>query len=234
MTIGSTIRRLRKARHLTLNQLAVLIDSDVGNLSRLERGLQGYSDQILGKLATALDVPVATFFIDENVERHSELDEPIGLKPGTFKRVEAVEEGDPRMALIPRVRLRLRAGMNEFEVEAEPGEDTNWMIPTAWISAKGFKRKNLISIGIDGESMEPNFYQGDSVILNIADKEPTDGGVFAVNYEGEAVVKRMMRDEGQWWLTSDNSDQRKYRRKLCVGDRCIIIGRVVKRETERF
>lgn len=157
-----------------------------------------------------------------------------GLKPGTFQRVEAVEPGDPRMALIPRVRLRLRAGISGFELEPELGEDLNWMIPTAWILAKGFKRENLISIGIHGESMEPTFYAGDSVILNTADKDPSDGGIFAVNYEGEPVVKRMTRDAGHWWLTSDNADQRKYQRKVCEGDRCIIIGRVVKRETERF
>nr|WP_314540075.1 S24 family peptidase [uncultured Massilia sp.] len=156
------------------------------------------------------------------------------LKPGTFKRVEAVDDGDPRMTSIPRVRLRLRAGINGFDVEPEHGEDVSWMIPTAWIQARGFKRENLISIGIHGESMEPSFYQGDSVILNTADREPTDGGIFAVNYEGEPIVKRLTRDAGRWWLTSDNSDQRKYQRKVCEGERCIIIGRVVKRETERF
>lgn len=157
-----------------------------------------------------------------------------GLKPGTFMRVEAVDEEDPRMALIPRVRLRLRAGISGFEADPEPGEDANWMIPTAWIRAKGFKRENLISIGIHGDSMDDKLCDGDSVIINTADREPVDGAIFAINYEGEPVVKRMLRDAGQWWLTSDNPDQRKYPRKVCEGDRCIIVGRVVKRETERL
>ncbi len=52
------------------------------------------------------------------------------------------------------------------------------------------------------------------VIINTADKRPADGIVFAINYEGEPVVKRMARDIGEWWLTSDNPDQRKYHRKL--------------------
>lgn len=47
---------------MTLNTLAALADSDVGNLSRLERGVQGYSDSILQKLATALEVDVSDFF----------------------------------------------------------------------------------------------------------------------------------------------------------------------------
>ena len=162
------------------------------------------------------------------------LDPLLGLKPGTFMRVEAVDEDDPRITLIPRVRLRLRAGISGFEAEPELGEDANWMIPTAWIRSKGFKRQNLISIGIHGDSMDDKLCDGDSVIINTADKEPADGIIFAINYEGEPVVKRMMRDDGRWWLTSDNPDQRKYPRKVCEGDRCIIIGRVVKRETERL
>ena len=162
------------------------------------------------------------------------LDPLLGLKPGTFMRVEAVDEDDPRMTQIPRVRLRLRAGISGFEAEPESGDSANWMIPTAWIRAKGFKRENLISIGIHGDSMDDKLCEGDSVIINTADKEPADGVIFAINYEGEPVVKRMMRDDGRWWLTSDNPDQRKYPRKVCEGERCIIIGRVVKRETERL
>jgi len=82
--------------------------------------------------------------------------------------------------------------------------------------------------------MEPTFYDGDLVVLNTADKEPLDGGVYAINYEGEPLIKRMERDAGHWWLKSDNLDQRKHGRKVCQGDACIIVGRVVRKESERF
>lgn len=82
--------------------------------------------------------------------------------------------------------------------------------------------------------MEPSLYEDDVVVLNTADKRPVDGSVFAVNYEGEAVVKRFSRDAGEWWLTSDNPDQRKHHRKVCRGDACIIIGRVVRKESDRI
>ena len=44
MKIGDKIRQIRKANKMTLSELALRVDSDVGNLSRLERGMQGYSD----------------------------------------------------------------------------------------------------------------------------------------------------------------------------------------------
>jgi phage repressor protein C with HTH and peptisase S24 domain len=157
-----------------------------------------------------------------------------GLPPGTFRPVVVVDENDPRITVIPKVRLRLTAGISGFEVEPELEDPSTSTVPTRWIQERGFKKQHLIAIDVRGESMEPTFYAGDTVVLNTADKEPTDGAVFAINYEGEPIVKRMTRDAGEWWLTSDNVDQRRFPRKLCQGDGCIIIGRVVRRETERF
>lgn len=157
-----------------------------------------------------------------------------GLRPGTFRRVEAVSPDDPRLTIIPKVRLRLTAGISGFEVEPEPYDGSTTTVPTDWLERRGYRRDELIAITVRGESMEPTFYEDDLVVINTADKQPVDGAVYAINYEGEPVVKRMTRDAGQWWLTSDNADQRRYQRKICRGESCIIIGRVVRKETERF
>jgi phage repressor protein C with HTH and peptisase S24 domain len=235
MSIGNRVRQARKDAKMTQGELASKAGIKQSTISDLELGKSQGSTSV-ASIATALGVSPLWLETGRGPMRTGSEDGSAlhGLKPGTYMRVEAVEDDDPRMTLIPRVRLRLTAGIIGFEVEPEPGEDVSWMIPTAWLQARGFKREQLISIGIHGDSMEPSFYDGDSVILNTADREPADGGVFAVNYEGEPVIKRLTRDAGQWWLTSDNSDQRKYQRKVCRGDGCIIIGRVVKRETERF
>lgn len=62
MKIGDKIRQIRKANKMTLTELALRVDSDVGNLSRLERGMQGYSDSLIHKIAEALSVPVSELF----------------------------------------------------------------------------------------------------------------------------------------------------------------------------
>lgn len=157
-------------------------------------------------------------------------------EPSPFIRVEVADPGDPRFTFIPKVRLRLTAGISGFAVEPELDHDepSSTAVPTDWVVQRGYSPASLIAIHVRGESMEPTFYEGDLVVLNTADTRPVDGGVFAINYEGEPVVKRMSRDAGQWWLTSDNPDQRKYHRKVCAGEACIIVGRIVRRETERF
>lgn len=69
MNVGKIIRKLRKAKDMTILELANQVGSDVGNISRLERGEQGYSQAILERIASALGVAVADLFTpDQNVE----------------------------------------------------------------------------------------------------------------------------------------------------------------------
>lgn len=51
---------------MTILQLATAINSDVGNISRLERNKQGYSENTLLKIASALGVQVADLFLDSS------------------------------------------------------------------------------------------------------------------------------------------------------------------------
>lgn len=60
MDIGKEIRIARKAKGLTLEALANQVDTDTGNLSRLERGKQGASQELLKKIMDALDLKIST------------------------------------------------------------------------------------------------------------------------------------------------------------------------------
>ncbi len=63
--LGQDLRSLRKARGLTLAELALKLGRSVGWLSQVERGLSepGISD--LRALANSLDVPLGFFFANE-------------------------------------------------------------------------------------------------------------------------------------------------------------------------
>ena len=78
--------------------------------------------------------------------------------------------------------------------------------------------------------MVPRLNPGDLIVVNTAQTQPKQGTAFLVSFEGEVVVKRMVRDDGQWWLTSDNQDQRRYPRVRCNGE-TEIIGEVVSLQT---
>jgi phage repressor protein C with HTH and peptisase S24 domain len=153
---------------------------------------------------------------------------------GSVMGVHVADKGDPDFIQIPMVKLRLQAGVTGFQTEPDRRDGGTLGMRRNWIERSGFDPARLIAIQVRGESMEPSLYEDDIVVLNTADTKLVDGQVYAFNYEGEAVVKRLARDAGEWWLMSDNADQRKYHRKLCRGEACIVIGRVVRKESDRI
>lgn len=194
---------------------------------QIERGHhfpEGYLDVPHPELARTAEVPAGAQLSAEDVQR---------LVPGA-RPVSVVDSDDPSLTHIPKVKLRLSAGVSGFEMEPERFDGTTTTVSTSWIERHGYSREKLIAILVRGESMETTLHDGDLVVVNLADTRLVDGGIYAINYEGEPVVKRMTRDAGQWWLTSDNRDQQRYYRRVCTGKDCIIVGRVVKRESDRL
>ena len=63
MEIGKKIRSIRLERNMTIAELANAIDSDPGNVSRLETGKQkSFTEQQLRKIADALSISVLDLF----------------------------------------------------------------------------------------------------------------------------------------------------------------------------
>lgn len=159
-------------------------------------------------------------------QRHQNIGRPV---------IALHDEADiPGIVRIKKVRLRLSAGIAGFATDPIEEEENPISFRSAWLAKRGYIADKLVAIEIRGQSMESGLYEGDTVVVNTADILPKDGEVYAVNYEGEAVVKRLVREMGSWWLVSDNPDQRRFPRKQCSGDMCIIIGRVIHKQSERI
>lgn len=188
------------------------------------------------KFKYALGIEVLTGFRAEWIVTgklpKKKADEITALRKGS--PVYGVTDGEdlPDSVQIRKVKLRLSAGIDGFIADPEQEDDNPIYFRKEWLSSHGYKASNLIAIKVHGDSMEPALHQNDTVVINTADKAPKDGFVFAVNYEGEDVIKRMVRDAGSWWLASDNQDQRRYPRKECIGEMCMLIGRVIHKQSE--
>ena len=187
-------------------------------------------DDMARRIEAAIEEPVGWMDVPHGPEMAVPSADVVDLFPGA-RRVHLSDADDPSMTQIRRGKIKVRAGMTGFQVEPEHYEGETQGVPTKWMLKEGLSRDALVSTTVRGESMEPALYDGDVIVVNTRDTKLVDGAVYVVNYEGEAVVKRMIRDAGQWWLASDNADQRKYHRKLCKGAECIVIGRVVRKES---
>lgn len=142
-------------------------------------------------------------------------------------------DGNADYPAIKRVRFKLSAGASGFGVEYLEGDGAPMVFERSWFDSRGFKPEALFAVRVSGASMESGLHAGDTVVVNTADTDPKDGEVSAVNYEGELIIKRMVRDAGQWWLTSDNPDKTRFPHKVC-GDGVFVIGRVVHKQSERI
>ncbi|MGZ3184385.1 MAG: helix-turn-helix domain-containing protein [Telluria sp.] len=186
MNVGKNIRELRKGRKMTLNQLATEIGSDVGNLSRVERGLQGYSEQVISKIAHALKVPVAALFAEK-------VDSEVLF---TLHDVYEVYEASPRKfdenvipALagsrpIPIISAVQAGQLRDMEVPYAPGDGFAVEYTNQKLSRWAF------GLEVEGLSMTPMFQPGDRIIVD-PELSPNPGDfVVARNGSNQATFKK--------------------------------------------
>lgn len=139
----------------------------------------------------------------------------------------------PDLVAVPRVKFKLSAGVSGYAVESENGNGKPVFFRQDWFSTHHYNPAKLFAVRVSGASMETALWDGDLVVINTADTSPQDGEAFAINYEGEMVIKRLRRDSGEWLATSDNFDQRRFAPKRCTED-VQIIGRVIYKQSERI
>lgn len=214
MDIGKAIRAARKRKDLTLEKLALLVDTDSGNLSRLERGKQGASQELLTKILTVLDLTI-----------------------GGSGRV-ITSGGDPQPNYSPSdsdyalVRQYLATGECGDGYHNEHVELSSGLaFKRDWLARIGSKPENLAVIYASGNSMEPFIFDGDVVLFDTSDIEPRHGQVYVVRRPDYSVsIKRLSQLlSGDWVISSDNE----LRKEEVVNSETIhkapIIGRVIWR-----
>ncbi len=76
---GEKIKRLRKKRNLTQEQLAEMIEISPRNLCRIELGNCFVKSETIEKLLTALDVSTEELFANDHIKTKEELMEQINF-----------------------------------------------------------------------------------------------------------------------------------------------------------
>lgn len=142
-----------------------------------------------------------------------------------------VEDDDAVYASVRTVKLRVSAGIAGFAVDVDEMPGQPIFFRRDWLRLRGFNPAKLHAIKVRGRSMEPTLYAEDMIVFNEADTTPRDGDVFVINFAGEVVVKRLIKEGPVWWMHSDNTDQQRYPRVRC-DEHCLLLGRVVHRQSE--
>lgn len=225
MNLGSKIRQIIDRKGLTLGELARLSRVDVKTLYAIvER--DSVRSKFASQIAAALEVSVEEILSDTDEDSAGLSRQATPTPPVMEPRVES-------HIPVRLVRFKVSAGVSGYAVDYLEGDNGPIYFRADWLRSRGLNPERLFAVKVAGASMEPTLYDGDLVTVNTEDTEPREGEVFAANYEGEIVIKRLQRDEGTWWLTSDAADQRRFQRKRC-DEHVQLIGRVVHRSSERL
>lgn len=221
MELKDRVRQSRTMQKISQSELARRCRVDPSAINKLESGsTKTLSEELL--LGISRELKVEALWLAEGKGPRRRSDSPMQL----------VTPGDDRLP-IRRVRFRLSAGVSGYEIEYDNGESEPIFMARRWFDAHHYRPEMLLAIKVTGRSTEPSLYDGDLVIVNTEDTALKDGCVFAANYEGELVIKRLRRDAGEWFLVSDSPDKRYYADKRC-SDGCGLIGRIVYRQTEHI
>lgn len=225
-TIAERLRFARRRCGINQQQLEELSGVKQPVISKLERGGILKTTGLVA-LAKALDCSPQWLETGEDLPG-----EENGQRPKGAPRLINLDE-NPDYPAIRRVSLKAQAGVSGYAVDYMNDDGPPIVFRKDWYTAHGYKPEKMMALRVSGESMVPSLYAGDLIVINSIQTEPKDGIVFVCIYEGEIVVKRLFREAGQWWLSSDNQDQRRYPRKIC-DQSTEIVGEVVYRQTERI
>ena len=156
------------------------------------------------------------------------------LDLGALSSKEIDIESNPDYPAVQKVRIKVSAGITGYGIDSYEDDGSMIVFKADWYRDNKFNPEKLIALTVSGDSMIPTLYDGDTVVINTADTDLKDGEVFVFNLDGEVVIKRAVRDSGQWWLDSDNKNNTRFTRKSCPDGICIPIGKVVQKQSMRI
>lgn len=167
---------------MTILQLATAIDSDVGNISRLERGIQGYTENTLIKIASALGVTVAELFSADTLPpKNDDEIEFIGFVP------------DGMVKVIGEAFLGVDGAVDM--IEAHEG----------WIQIYS-DDKDAYALKVKGDSMWPRIQSGEYVVIEPNTTVRSGDEVFVRTHEGHNMIKVLNKTrDGDYQFTSINN-----------------------------
>jgi phage repressor protein C with HTH and peptisase S24 domain len=231
-TLAKRLTWARERKGLTQEALAKLSGVSQGTIGNLESGIRQTARKIVD-IATAAGVdpiwlangkgsPELPMAVDA-----TESDDGFMSGPASVSGLgQGVRVGDgPATVPVRAVKLRLRAGVIGFSEEPDMDIDHGFFeVPKHVIDRLGTDPPSLMVMKVKGRSMEPAYFEDDIVLIDKTRNTPKNNESFAVNWNGELLIKCLIKKSDGWSLYSFNRD---YPTLSVRSGLCSIIGMVV-------
>lgn len=105
--------------------------------------------------------------------------------------------------------------------------DSSHSFQREWMKKKGLDPKRCKLWSVRGDSMYPSYPDGSTVLINLAQREPVSGKVFALVTDDGLRLKRLhKRADGVWEIRSDNPEKHLYPSEEMTLGAVAILGRL--------
>lgn len=214
MTFGEKLKAARKRKKLTQKQLASLIHAAHSSISDWEHDQHKPDPDTIQNLCWALEVTPNYFFLPS----HS-----VSQPSKTLELPDNIYELEPTDLIPFKVIGTIAAGYGSEAVEEYTGDIQ--IVPRA--SLRGRRPEEFFVLRVKGNSMYPQFLEGDHVLILRCDVV-TNGAVAVVLYDGsDATLKKVQYGDGYMDLIPINPE---YQAKHITGSdlsNCRILGRAM-------
>lgn len=200
-SIGARIKKQRKIRKLTQEELAVAVGTTKAAVSRWETDKNSVAATNLEAVASILDVDVEWLLTGESlVEREKSI-----FWAPFYSSIEAA------------------AGDGVLNTDIEPDR---FPIPKCSLQYQN-DQEQIFCVVVKGDSMEPVLYDGSIIAVNGDNKDIRDGRMYLINQNGLLRVKILQTRPGELVLKSYNSN---YKDEIHISiqnaDELLILGEV--------
>ena len=122
------------------------------------------------------------------------------------------------------VKLKLRAGATGVASEFEPDDGGIYEVPVAVIDLIGIEPQWLLAVRVKGNSMRPMMFDQEIVLVSRKNVQLINGLIYALNFDGEPLIKQLIQKGNEWYLHSFNPE---YGDVNVRSGQCDVIGEVV-------
>ncbi len=202
----NNLRKFREAAKLSQPELAALAQTNVQNVSRIERGERELSKKWADLFAPHLGVSAERLMFGErSYEPFPESDPRWRPAPDLEGEAYSRETYRPKsVGGIPEIDIKLGAGEGavgeimtmELNGEAYSGHRImgEWVFPESFLRDSGTNPMHSIISQIGGDSMIPNYLPGDRVVIDLSQNAMIEDGVYMFS-DGDSPpqIKRLQR-----------------------------------------
>jgi phage repressor protein C with HTH and peptisase S24 domain len=205
----------------SIRAFASKVDVSEGTLRRILKG-EDPKLSVIEKIATEAKVNFNWLVkgVSGDISTANEADNSYGCA------IVDVAEFNEEYVLIPGYHVSVSTGHGALNSDSEVKRQLAFR--TKWLRFRKLNAKDLAVVFAHGDSMEPTINNGNTILVNIEDKQLKDGSIFVLRFGEELYAKRLQkRFDGSVCLISDNKEYDEQIVKENELEQLAIIGKVV-------